>query len=141
MVTPFDVPAQPVIEEAAAELEDEFDSVETPEWAEYAKTGQHVERRPQQENWWYIRSAALLRQLYMNGPVGVRRLQTRYGGRKNRGHAPEKQENASGNVIRTALQQLEDAGLVETEEGEGRILTSDGQQFLDNAAHTVANNT
>jgi len=54
--------------EAAKELEEKF---EAPEWTEYAKTGSHKERPPQQENWYHIRSAAILRKIYMDGPLGT----------------------------------------------------------------------
>ena len=91
------------------------------------------ERHPQQPDWWYIRSASLLRTLAL-GNAGVSRLRTRYGGRKNRGHKPEHKFKASGAVIRTALQQLEAAGLVKTEKGKGRLLTPKGASFLSKAA-------
>lgn len=134
MTTVYDVKAEPLIQEAAKELEEEF---EAPEWTDYAKTGVHKERPPEQDNWYHIRSAAILRRIYMNGPLGVSRLRTIYGGRKNHGHGPEHHEEASGKVIRTALQNLEEAGLLEEEEGEGRVITEKGKSFLDNKADKV----
>ncbi len=134
MVTVYDVKAEPLIMEAAEELEDEF---EAPEWADYAKTGVNRERPPEQENWYHIRCAAILRRIYRDGPLGVSRLRTIYGGRKNNGHAPEHHEKASGKVIRTALQNLEEAGLVEEEEGEGRKITEKGKSFIDRKAAEV----
>lgn len=134
MTTVYDVKAEPLIMETAKELEDEFDA---PEWTEFAKTGVHKERPPEQDNWYHIRAAAILRRIYMDGPLGVSRLRTIYGGRKNNGHGPEHHEKASGKVIRTALQNLEEAGYVETEEGEGRKLTEKGQSFLDQKADKV----
>ena len=115
--------------EVAEELEDDF---EAPEWSNFVKTGQHKDRTPEQDNWFHIRSAAILRRIYTDGPLGVSRLRTIYGGNKNNGHAPEHHGKASGNVIRTALQKLEEAGYVETEEGEGRVITEKGESFLDN---------
>ncbi|MFB6294628.1 MAG: 30S ribosomal protein S19e, partial [Candidatus Nanohaloarchaea archaeon] len=102
-----------------------------PEWAEYVKTGVDRERPPQQEDWWYIRSAAVLRKIYKEGPLGTETLRSMYGGKHRRGHQTEHFEKASGKVIRTVLQQLEDADLVELEEGEGRQITPDGQRLLD----------
>lgn len=134
MTTVYDVKAEPLIKEVAKELEDEF---EAPEWTEFAKTGVHKERPPQQDNWYHIRAAAILRRIYMDGPLGVSKLRTIYGGRKNNGHGPEHHEKASGKVIRTSLQKLEEAGYVETEEGEGRKLTEKGQSFLDQKADKV----
>ncbi|MFB6265820.1 MAG: 30S ribosomal protein S19e [Candidatus Nanohaloarchaea archaeon] len=135
MATAYDVKAEPLIQEVADELEDEFDA---PEWTNYAKTGSHKERTPEQENWYHIRTAAILRKLYLDGPLGVSRLRTIYGGRKDNGHGPEHHGKASGKVIRTALQNLEDAGLVEEVEGEGRKVTDEGKSFLDGKASEVA---
>lgn len=134
MATVYDVKAEPLIMEIAEELENEF---EAPEWTRYAKTGVHKERPPQQDNWFHIRCAAILRRIYTNGPVGVSRLRTVYGGRANHGHAPEHHAKASGKVIRTALQKLEDAGYIELEEGEGRKITDKGKSFLDGKAGTI----
>ncbi len=134
MIRVYDVEPNQFIRTAAEELESSVDEVATPDWAAFVKTGVHKERRPQQDNWWYIRSAALLRRLYTDGPTGVRRLRTLYGGVKNRGHKPEHHRKASGKVLRVALQQLEEAGLVKTEEGEGRKITGNGQKFLDAVA-------
>ncbi len=134
MTTVYDVKAEPLIQEVAKELEDDF---EEPEWTDYVKTGSHKERPPEQDNWYYIRSAAILRKIYVDGPLGTSRLKTIYGGRKNNGHGPEHNQEASGKVIRTALQNLEEAGYVETEEGEGRKITEKGQAFLDEKSDEV----
>ncbi len=134
MTTVYDVKAEPLIQEVAKELEDDF---EEPEWTDYVKTGSHKERPPEQDNWYYIRSAAILRKIYLDGPLGTSRLKTIYGGRKNNGHGPEHHHEASGKVIRTALQNLEEAGYVETEEGEGRKITEKGQAFLDDKSDEV----
>jgi small subunit ribosomal protein S19e len=134
MVTVYDVKAEPLIMEVAEELEDEF---EEPEWAEFAKTGSDGERPPEQDNWFHIRSAALLRKIYTDGPLGVSRLRTIYGSRKKNGHAPEHHGKASGKVIRTALQELEEVGFVEEEKGEGRKITQKGQSFLDSKSEEV----
>ena len=64
------------------------DKIRPPEWSKFVKTGVNVERMPTQEDWWYIRSAAILRKIHMNGPVGVQRLRTAFGGKKRRGHKP-----------------------------------------------------
>ncbi|MFB6202860.1 MAG: 30S ribosomal protein S19e [Candidatus Nanohaloarchaea archaeon] len=128
MTTVYDVKAEPLIMEVADELEDEFDA---PDWTEYAKSGVNKERPPEQDNWYHIRAAAILRKIYLDGPLGTSRLRTIYGGRKNEGHGPEHHREASGKVIRTALQNLEEAGLVEEVEGEGRKITDEGKSFLD----------
>ena len=134
MVTVYDVKAEPLIMEVAEELEDEF---EVPDWSNLVKTGVDRERPPEQDNWYHIRSAAVLRKVYTDGPLGVSKLRTIYGQRKKNGHGPEHSGKASGKVIRTALQNLEEAGLVETEEGEGRKITEKGQSFLDEKSEQV----
>lgn len=138
MKTIYDVDPETLITATAERLESDYDAVETPEWARYVKTGVNKERPPQQENWWYIRSAAVLRQVYKRGPIGTQRLRSIYGGKQRRGHQTEHFQRSSGKVIRTILQQLEEAGLVETEEGEGRIVTSEGQSFLDQLSKDAA---
>lgn len=140
MKTVYDVDPQQLIEQAAEALEQDYDDVELPEWARYVKTGVEKERPPRQENWWFLRSAAVLRKVYKDGPLGTEKLRTMFGGKHRRGHAPEHFNKASGKVIRTMLQQLEAAGLVEEQEGQGRTITADGQSFLDNLSHEVANN-
>lgn len=137
MITVQEVDPEAFIREAAARLEADFEAVEAPEWSRYAKSGVHKERPPQQDDWWYIRSAAVLRKVYLNGPLGTQRLRNIYGGRHRRGHAPEHFAKASGKVIRTVLQQLEEAGLVETNKGEGRQITAEGQSFLDTLAKDI----
>ena len=57
-------------------------------------------------------------------------LRTFYGGKKDRGVRPEVFRKGSGSIIRTALHQLENAGLVEKVEG-GRVVTPEGRSFLD----------
>ena len=138
MATMYDVPAEALIEALAADLEDRLDE---PDWAQFAKTGANRELPPEQENFWAVRAASLLRKIADNGPVGVERLATEYGGSKsgsNRyGVAPATRADGSRNVIRTILQQLEEEDLVETAEGQGRRITPEGRSLLDDTAGTV----
>ncbi|RLF99685.1 MAG: 30S ribosomal protein S19e [Candidatus Wolframiiraptor sp.] len=111
--------------------------IEPPPWAPFVKTGVHKERPPQDPDWWYIRAAAIMRKLYIRGPIGVSRLRTLYGGRHRRGHRPPKFAKGSGAIIRKILQQLEDAGLVQKADKKGRILTPKGRELLEEAAKIV----
>ncbi len=95
------------------------------------KTGSHVERSPQDPDWWYVRSASMLRKLYMNGPIGVARLRKAYGGRRRRGVKPAKFRRAGGNIIRSMLQQLEEADLVSKDGKKGRVVSPKGRSLLD----------
>jgi len=140
MTTLYDVPADDLLE-AVAERLDEEDAVTEPDWLKFAKTGVGRELPPEQEDFWQVRSASLLRKVAVDGPVGVGALRTAYGGStqgSNRYRVrPEGKSEASGKVVRTALQQLEDAGYVQTAEGEGRRITAEGQSLLDEVAGDV----
>lgn len=132
MPTPYDVPASILIERLADHIKETLvEEIVPPAWAFIVKTGSHTERPPQNPDWWFIRCASLLRKIYMKGPVGIERLRSKYGGRKDRGVEPEHMRKGGGSVIRIALQQLEAAGLVETLKGRGRVITSKGRRLLD----------
>jgi len=106
---------------------------ETPEWAHYVKSGSSRQRPPVSDDFWYIRTASILRQLYIHGVVGVGKLRTKYGTRKDRGGRPDKFKKAGGKIIRVIFQQAEAAGLVEKilRLQHGRRLTEAGRALLD----------
>ncbi len=127
-----DVDPDKFIELAKEELK-KIKEITPLEWATFAKTGSHNKFSPHQEDWWYIRAASILRKIQLRQPLGVSRLRTYYGGKKERGHKPERFRKAGGSHIRKILQQLESAGLVTTKkEGikRGRLLTEKGQEFI-----------
>lgn len=104
--------------------------LQPPPWSHYVKTGAHKQRPPEQHDWWYVRAASILRRIYLDGPVGVSRLRTRYGGRQRRGSAPEHFRKAGGKIIRVILQQLEQAGLVAKVDKRGRRVTPKGESLF-----------
>lgn len=133
MVSVHDVDATELINKAAEKLE-----IQMPEWAKFVKTGAHRERPPVQKNWWQIRAAAVLRTIYKDGPVGVSKLRSKYGGSKNRGVAPNAFRKGSGKILRVVMQQLESLNLVKkAEKGKGRIITPAGQSFLEKVATEI----
>ncbi|WP_439027576.1 30S ribosomal protein S19e [Haloarchaeobius sp. DT45] len=138
MTTMYDVPADALIEALAEDLEGRL---EQPDWIQFTKTGVSKELPPEQDNFWAIRAASLLRKVADSGPVGVERLATEYGGATGGSNryrvATSKRSSASKKVIRTALQQLEDEGLVQTQKGAGRSVTDEGRSLLDNTADEV----
>ena len=139
MVSIYDVLPSKLIEELAKELE-KIPEMAPPSWAEFAKTGVSKERPPTQDNWWYLRAAAILRQVYKLGPIGVAKLRTKYSSRKNRGHKPDRTFKAGGNIIRKILQGLEKSGLIkQTEKGvhKGRVVTGAGKSLVDKAVVKV----
>lgn len=108
-----------------------------PNWASYVKTGHGKQRPPVNPDWWSVRSAAILLSVQKLGPVGVSKLSVKYGNRKNKGMAPEKFANASRNIIRKILQQLESLGYIKQEEKDvhkGRVLTKEGLKFVNDCS-------
>ncbi len=138
MTTFYDVPAEDLIEAVAEEIADELDE---PGWLDYVKTGAGRELPPEQEDFWARRAASLLRKVADDGPVGVERLRTAYGSSTNGSTRyrvrPKGKTDGSGNIVRTALQQLEEAGYVETNEGRGRTVTGEGRALLDDTAEEL----
>jgi small subunit ribosomal protein S19e len=104
-----------------------------PEWIFFVKSGHGRQRPIEDENFWHNRAASILRQIYLRGTVGVERLRSRYGGRKNRGKQPAHFAPASGKIIRLILQQAESAQLLTKSETnkKGRILTEKGKKLLE----------
>lgn len=131
MTTAYDIPADVLIDKLSGYIKENVKEIQPPKWADYVKTGSHVERVPQNQDWWYIRSASLLRKLYMHGPVGVSRLRKEYGGRKRVGMRPAHFAKAGGNIIRSILQQLEQADLAQKDSNNGRVVSKKGRSLLD----------
>jgi small subunit ribosomal protein S19e len=127
------VPARLLIEEVAKYLKENTGEIRPPEWSLYAKTGPTRERPPEDPEWWYKRCAALLRKVYLNGPVGLERLRTAYGGRTKNTVKRKHFKKGGGSSIRKALQQLESAGLI-AKTPRGRIVTPKGKSLLDRVA-------
>ena len=131
MTTAYDVPAGVLIERLSDYIKGNINEVKAPSWAEYVKTGSHVERAPHDPDWWYVRTASMMRKLYMHGPIGVSHLRKAYGGRKRMGVRPAHFRKAGGNILRKILQQLETAQLVEKVDKKGRVVSKKGRSLLD----------
>lgn len=116
-----------------AEALKKFEEFKKPEWIDFVKSGSNRQRPIDDPDFWYKRTASVLRQIYIRDIVGVQSLRTRYGGRKDRGMKPPKFRKASGNILRKILQQAESAGLIEKVKGKksGRKLTLKGKDFLE----------
>lgn len=134
-----DVDQKKFVEVCKEELK-KVEAIKPPEWASFVKTGSSRKFPPQQDDWWYIRTASILRKIYLDGPVGVARLRTYYGGSKDRGHKPERFRKSGGNIIRKSLQQLEAAGLVEKSKiskKRGRVISEKGKKFVKDVIKVV----
>jgi len=133
MATIYDINPAELIKKASEELK-KAKGIQFPEWARFVRTGVHKQRMPEMDDWWFIRAATILRKVYTLGPIGVNKLRTKFGGKKNRGTRPEKFYKGSGKIIRVILQQLTEEGLIrDVEKGfhKGKIVTPKGRSFMD----------
>ena len=137
MPTIYNIPAQKIIERTVEYLKDNVPEVTPPLWFTFVKTGSHRENPPQNSDWWYIRTASLLRKIYIYGPIGIARLRKEYGGRSRKGNVGKHKRSGGTIIIRYSLQQLEKAGLIQTIAKRGRMITSKGIALLDSLATDV----
>ena len=122
-----------------AEALKEFHDIKAPDWSYFVKSGPSKERPIDDPNFWHKRTASILRQIYIRGIIGVSKLRTKYGSKKNRGFQPEEFRKASGKIIRKILQQTDAAGLTEIAKEikgvrtkrPGRQLTLRGKEFME----------
>ena len=138
MNTVYELPAQEYNLKLAEALK-KIPEFKQPEWVGFVKSSPSRERPIDDPDFWYKRAASILRQIYRKKVVGVNRLKTKYGGKKNRGSKPEKFKKAGGKIIRTILQQADKADFTEIakaikgvrERRPGRQLTQKGREFLE----------
>ncbi len=129
MVNVYDVPSARLLDALAGEVK-KLQGMEVPDWAQFAKTGSHAERPPQQPDWWFARAASIMRKLYLHGPLGVGDLERGYGGSKAVAYFPKHHRDAGSSSVRKIMKQLEQAGLV-SKTPKGRVLTPKGTAMLD----------
>ncbi|MBI5803512.1 40S ribosomal protein S19 [Candidatus Pacearchaeota archaeon] len=109
-----------------------------PDWVDFVKSSPSKERPIEDADFWHKRAASILKQIYKNKLVGVNRLRTKYGSKKNRGVRPEEFRKGSGKIIRVILQQSDKAGFTEifkpqrsSKAKSGRRLTEKGIKFME----------
>src|SRR5256712_3876367 len=124
MTTAYDVPPVLLIERLKEKLQSEG-KIKPPEGASFARTGVNREKAPVQKDWWYRRVAAVLRKVYLHGPVGTSRLAAEFGGRRDDGSAPYHPRRGSRSIAREAMQQLEAMGLLTKTDKKGRAVRSE----------------
>jgi small subunit ribosomal protein S19e len=130
MATAFDVPADKLIPKLAEELK-KLETIVPPDWAAFVKTGRHREKSPADNNWWHVRSAAVLRKIYIEGPVGTTRLAAMFGGKADRGSKPNRAVRGSRSISRITVQQLEKSQLVQKQKDGGRVVTAKARKMID----------
>lgn len=136
MTHPNDVPPSMLLPRLATELRTRH-AVEPPPWAMFVKTGVHKERAPTETDWWYLRSASVLRKVYLQGYVGIERLSAEYGGKRDRGSAPYHAHSGSRSVLREIVHQLEKSGLLQPYKTKGRRVSPEGAKLLDSVSREV----
>lgn len=136
MTTVYDVPAKSIIDRLAQKLKENTE-IQPPKWAAFVKTGVSRELSPNEKDWWFKRCASVMRRVYIDGPVGISRLRSFYGGKHRKGVKQAHFAKGSGSVVRHALHQLEKAGLVVRTQKEGRKVSPGGARLLDNVSNEV----
>ena len=138
MAKVYDVPANALISKLAEVLKTE--DIPAPSWSLFVKTGAHADKPPQKSDWWHTRCAAILRKIYLHGPISVNELRTMYGdGKRNMYYGARHHKDASGAIIRNAMHGLEKLGYVEKVEKKGRVLSRQGMQKLDKMSTEILN--
>ncbi len=135
MANIFDVKGSDLVKVAAQQLKEK---IKKPAYIDYVKSGAHRERPPADPDFFFVRTASVLRQVYVNGPVGVSTLRTRYGTRKEHTSVHRHHHvKAGGSVIRDAMQALEQLNYVKKTK-KGRVITPAGKSFLDKLSKQIS---
>ncbi|CAL5990672.1 Ribosomal_protein S19 [Hexamita inflata] len=129
-ITVCDIPANKFIEQYAQQLKREG-KIAQPAWSVFVKTGRAQQYSPENADWFYVRSAAIMRRLYCQGTNGMTDLRRMFGMAKDGTVVPRKFKLAGGAIITQICKQLKQQGLVEIVAGEGRKLTDKGKKALD----------
>eukprot|EP00441_Pelagodinium_beii_P035791 CAMPEP_0197650932 /NCGR_PEP_ID=MMETSP1338-20131121/31251_1 /TAXON_ID=43686 ORGANISM="Pelagodinium beii, Strain RCC1491" /NCGR_SAMPLE_ID=MMETSP1338 /ASSEMBLY_ACC=CAM_ASM_000754 /LENGTH=159 /DNA_ID=CAMNT_0043225451 /DNA_START=59 /DNA_END=538 /DNA_ORIENTATION=+ len=111
---------------------------ELPKWADVVKTAKYKELPPNDPDWLYVRTASMVRKIYIRKGMGVGAFRKVYGGQQRRGTCTKVFSKGSGRIARYIVQQLEEMGLVEQNEDGGRMITKEGQRELDTVAVQAA---
>jgi len=131
-----DVPGYKWIRAMAAQFKREGKLL-VPSCSEYVKTSHGRERAPQNDDWYYIRCAAVLRHIYLRPGNGYGGLSKAFGNKKNRGSKPERTIRAATGPLHWACKSLEGLGLIGKGQKSGRVVTRDGRTRCDTVAFNV----
>lgn len=135
MANVTDVESDVLIVKAAEKLKEA--GIAKPAYIDFVKSGPSRERVPSQKDFWYIRCASILRQVYLNGPIGVSKLRTKYGSKKMHTVSRHHQHKAGGSIIKDAFDALEKLGYIKKAKT-GRVITDSGRSFLDKISNDIA---
>lgn len=130
-----EVPADEFVATLAKHLETKR-SITVPKWADLIKTGCQKEMVPTFQNWWFIRAAAIARQVYLHPETTVTQLRNHFGTNKDAGSCPHHFCKSGGKIIRVILRQLQEIGWL-TAPDQGRCISPVGQKQLDQIAQEI----
>ncbi|KNB42987.1 ribosomal protein S19 [Blastocystis sp. subtype 4] len=136
ITTAKDVEAMKLIQ-AYADFLKRSGKIELPKMHDIMRTRVFSDYIPLDEDWYYIRCAAIARHLYMRPCVGINSLREHFGGKHRNGVRHAYHDHANGTIIRSAIHNLEKMGLVEEAKNGGRKLTKAGQKELDLIARQI----
>ncbi len=134
MANVLEVDAQKLVDVAAGKLKES--GIPRPAYIDYVKTGAGKERVPASPDFFYARCASILRQVYLNGPIGISKLRTKYGSKRAHWVRRHHHYRAGGSIIKDAFDALEKKGYVKTTKT-GRVITSTGKSFLDKLSNEI----
>lgn len=135
MANVLEVDTQKLVEVAAVKLKES--GIQKPKYIDFVKTGAGKERVPDSTDFFYSRCASILRQVYLNGPIGVSRLRTKYGSKRAHWVRRHHHYRAGGSIIKDAFDALEKKGYIKTTKT-GRIITPGGKSFLDKLSNDIS---
>merc|ERR1712028_190066 len=124
-VTVKDVPADEFIK-ACADFLKRQPKFDVPKYHDIVKTAVVKEFAPYDEDWFYIRSASVLRKVYLRKGTGVGALKKWYGG-----------SSGTHRGTRKAMLELEKLEMMEHCSDGGRVITSKGRAEMDRIAGNI----
>merc|ERR1712216_545585 len=99
IVTVKDVTADKFIEAFSQHLKRQG-RFEIPKWADVVKTGVSQELAPYDPDWLYVRTASMVRKIYIRGGSGVGAFRKVYGKQQRRGTMTNTRLRGSGKIAR-----------------------------------------
>ncbi len=134
MANIFEVKGDVLVRKVALRLKEQ--KIPKPAYVDYVKTSPSKERIPQDPDFWYFRCASVLRQVYINGPVGVSKLRTRFGSNKAHTVTKHHHRRAGGSIIKDAFDVLEKNNYIKKTK-KGRVIAPAGKSLLDKMSNEI----
>ena len=135
MTTVYDVDGNVLVASVARRLKES--GIKKPAYIDLVKSSAGRERPPSDSDFWYMRCASILRTVYLNGPIGISRLRTKYGSNQAHKRSKHHQKRSGGSMIKDAFDVLESQGYVKKND-KGRTITAKGKSLLDKTSSEIA---